>query len=84
MKRPPSIRISCSRRSPASTGAAIASATAPAITTEPSPVCARSSPFTRSESPYGVCEIAAVPYEAHDQSLDAIVTEQETILFSER
>ncbi len=33
---------------------------------------------------YGVCEIAAVPYEGHDQSLDAIVTEQETILFSER
>jgi 5-formyltetrahydrofolate cyclo-ligase len=33
---------------------------------------------------YGVCEIAAVPYEAHDQSLDAVVTEQETILFSER
>jgi 5-formyltetrahydrofolate cyclo-ligase len=33
---------------------------------------------------YGVCEIAAVPYEAHDQSLDAVVTEQETILFSEQ
>jgi 5-formyltetrahydrofolate cyclo-ligase len=33
---------------------------------------------------YGVCEIAAVPYETHDQSLDAIVTEQETILFSEQ
>jgi 5-formyltetrahydrofolate cyclo-ligase len=33
---------------------------------------------------YGVCEVAAVPYEAHDQSLDAIVTEQETILFSDR
>jgi 5-formyltetrahydrofolate cyclo-ligase len=32
---------------------------------------------------YGVCEIAAVPYEAHDQSLDAIVTEQETILVSQ-
>jgi 5-formyltetrahydrofolate cyclo-ligase len=31
---------------------------------------------------YGVCEIAAVPYEAHDQSLDAVVTEQETILFN--
>jgi 5-formyltetrahydrofolate cyclo-ligase len=31
---------------------------------------------------YGVCEIASVPYEAHDQSLDAIVTDQETILFS--
>jgi 5-formyltetrahydrofolate cyclo-ligase len=30
---------------------------------------------------YGVCEIAAVPYETHDQSLDAVVTEQETILF---
>jgi 5-formyltetrahydrofolate cyclo-ligase len=29
---------------------------------------------------YGVCEVAAVPYEAHDQTLDAIVTEQETIL----
>jgi 5-formyltetrahydrofolate cyclo-ligase len=33
---------------------------------------------------YGVCEIAAVPYEGHDQSLDAVVTEQETILFSEQ
>jgi 5-formyltetrahydrofolate cyclo-ligase len=33
---------------------------------------------------YGVCEVAAVPYEAHDQSLDAIVTEQETILITER
>jgi 5-formyltetrahydrofolate cyclo-ligase len=32
---------------------------------------------------YGICEIAAVPYETHDQTLDAIVTEQETILFSE-
>ena len=31
---------------------------------------------------YGVCEVAAVPYEAHDQSLDAVVTEQETILFN--
>jgi 5-formyltetrahydrofolate cyclo-ligase len=33
---------------------------------------------------YGVCEIASVPYETHDQSLDAVVTEQETILFTER
>jgi 5-formyltetrahydrofolate cyclo-ligase len=33
---------------------------------------------------YGVSEIASVPYESHDQSLDAVVTEQETILFSER
>ena len=33
---------------------------------------------------YGICEVAAVPYETHDQTLDAIVTEQETILFSER
>ena len=33
---------------------------------------------------YGVCEVAAVPYEAHDQGLDAIVTEQETIFFSDR
>jgi 5-formyltetrahydrofolate cyclo-ligase len=24
-----------------------------------------------------------VPYETHDQTLDALVTEQETILFSE-
>jgi 5-formyltetrahydrofolate cyclo-ligase len=31
---------------------------------------------------YGICEIAAVPYETHDQTLDAVVTEQETILFS--
>lgn len=30
---------------------------------------------------YGVCEIAAVPYEDHDQRLDALITEQETILF---
>jgi 5-formyltetrahydrofolate cyclo-ligase len=28
---------------------------------------------------YGVCEVAAVPYEAHDETLDVIVTEQETI-----
>jgi 5-formyltetrahydrofolate cyclo-ligase len=33
---------------------------------------------------YGVCEVAAVPYEAHDQSLDVIVTEQETIFVRER
>ena len=33
---------------------------------------------------YGVCEVAAVPYETYDQSLDAVVTEQETILFSEQ
>ena len=33
---------------------------------------------------YGVCEVAAVPYETHDQSLDAVVTEQETILFNEQ
>jgi 5-formyltetrahydrofolate cyclo-ligase len=33
---------------------------------------------------YGICEVAAVPYETHDQALDAIVTEQETILFSEQ
>jgi 5-formyltetrahydrofolate cyclo-ligase len=31
---------------------------------------------------YGICEVAAVPYEAHDQTLDAVVTEQETIFFS--
>jgi 5-formyltetrahydrofolate cyclo-ligase len=30
---------------------------------------------------YGVCEIAAVPYESHDQRLDALITEQETIVF---
>jgi 5-formyltetrahydrofolate cyclo-ligase len=33
---------------------------------------------------YGVCEVAAVPYEAHDESLDAIVTERETMVFSDR
>jgi 5-formyltetrahydrofolate cyclo-ligase len=33
---------------------------------------------------YGVCEVAAVPYDAHDQSLDAIVTDQETILVPAR
>jgi 5-formyltetrahydrofolate cyclo-ligase len=33
---------------------------------------------------YGVCEVASVPYEAHDQLLDAVVTERETILVSER
>ena len=33
---------------------------------------------------YGVSEVASVPYETHDQSLDAVVTEQETIFFSER
>jgi len=30
---------------------------------------------------YGVCEIAGVPYEDHDQRLDALITEQETLLF---
>ena len=29
---------------------------------------------------YGICEVAAVPYEAHDQILDAVVTERETIV----
>ncbi len=33
---------------------------------------------------YGVCEVAAVPYEAHDQKLDVIVTEQETLFVGER
>lgn len=33
---------------------------------------------------YSVCEIAATPYEAHDQTLDAIVTERETIFVRER
>ena len=32
---------------------------------------------------YGVCEVPAVPYEAHDQTLDAVVTEQETVLFTQ-
>ena len=31
---------------------------------------------------YGVGEVAAVPYERHDQPLDAVVTERETILFA--
>ena len=31
---------------------------------------------------YGICEVAAGPYETHDQSLDAVVTEQETIHFN--
>jgi 5-formyltetrahydrofolate cyclo-ligase len=33
---------------------------------------------------YGVSEVAAVPYDAHDQNLDVIVTEQETIFVSAR
>jgi 5-formyltetrahydrofolate cyclo-ligase len=33
---------------------------------------------------YGVCEVASAPYEAHDQSLDVVVTEHETIFVSER
>ncbi len=33
---------------------------------------------------YGVCEVATVPYEAHDQRLDVVVTERETIFVSER
>jgi 5-formyltetrahydrofolate cyclo-ligase len=33
---------------------------------------------------YGVCEVAAAPYEAHDQTLDVIVTEHETIFVRER
>ncbi len=30
---------------------------------------------------YGVCEVAAVPYEAHDQPLDVVLTEQDTFSF---
>jgi 5-formyltetrahydrofolate cyclo-ligase len=33
---------------------------------------------------YGVCEVAAAPYEAHDQRLDVVVTELETIFAGER
>jgi 5-formyltetrahydrofolate cyclo-ligase len=33
---------------------------------------------------YGLCEVAAVPYESHDESLDAVVTEQETLILSEQ
>jgi 5-formyltetrahydrofolate cyclo-ligase len=33
---------------------------------------------------YGVCEVAEAPYEAHDQILDAIVTDREIILVRER
>ena len=33
---------------------------------------------------YGVCEVEAVPYEAHDQTLDVVVTEHETIFVRER
>ena len=33
---------------------------------------------------YGVGEVAAVPYETHDQLLDAVVTERETILFTQQ
>jgi 5-formyltetrahydrofolate cyclo-ligase len=33
---------------------------------------------------YGVGEVAAVPYEAHDQTLDAMLTERETILFTKQ
>jgi 5-formyltetrahydrofolate cyclo-ligase len=33
---------------------------------------------------YGVCEVASAPYEAHDQSLDVVVTEHETIFVRER
>ncbi len=32
---------------------------------------------------FGVCEVAVAPYEAHDQNLDAIVTERETIFVRE-
>ncbi len=33
---------------------------------------------------YGIGEVAAAPYEPYDQTLDALVTEQETLLFSEQ
>ncbi len=33
---------------------------------------------------YGVCEVASVPYEAHDQTLDAVLTERDTIFFGRR
>jgi 5-formyltetrahydrofolate cyclo-ligase len=39
-------------------------------------------PVRAAGTAYGVCEVAAVPYENHDQTLDAVVTEQETILFN--
>ncbi len=32
---------------------------------------------------FAVCELAAAPHEAHDQNLDVIVTERETILVKE-
>ncbi len=31
---------------------------------------------------YGVCEVSAVPYETHDQTLDVVVTDQEIIHFN--
>jgi 5-formyltetrahydrofolate cyclo-ligase len=33
---------------------------------------------------FAICEVDAVPHEAHDQSLDAVVTERETMLFDEQ
>ena len=33
---------------------------------------------------YGVCEVDAAPYEAHDQGWTSIVTEHETIFVIER
>ena len=81
-RRQPSIRIFCLCRSPASTGGAPASAMARASTTGASLGLRAIKPIHAIGVAYGVCEVAAVPYEAHDQSLDAVVTEQETILFN--
>jgi 5-formyltetrahydrofolate cyclo-ligase len=33
---------------------------------------------------YAVSEVAAVPHETHDQRLDAVVTERETVLFTQQ
>ena len=61
-----------------------ASATAPDTTIGPSRASGALKPVRAVGVAYGVCEVASVPYEAHDELLDAIVTEQETIFVSER
>ena len=79
-----SIRTCCSCRSPASIGAATAIGYGAGYYDRSLARLRESKPIRAVGVAYGVCEVAAVPYEAHDQSLDVVVTEHETIYVSER
>ena len=73
-------RWRCSSRLPPSTERArLASATARAISTEPSRLYQKCDPVLTVGLAYGAQEIERVPGEAHDRRLDLIVTEAEVI-----